>query len=74
MTRGFITIATGNLYYSKLAENLLLSYRYHSKNPMPFAVLVSEENQYTKLFDDVIVVENPYKTFMDKFYLFSLCP
>lgn len=74
MTRGFITIATGNLYYSKLAENLLLSYRYHSINPMPFAVLVSEENQYTELFDDVVVVENPYKTFMDKFYLFSLCP
>lgn len=72
--RGFITIATGNLYYYKLAANLLLSYRYHSKNPLPFAVLAEEENEYTALFDDVLIVSDSCHSFMDKFKLLKMCP
>lgn len=74
MTRGFITIATGKKYYSYLAANLLLSYHYHTKAPMPFAIITEEENEYTALFDDVIVVKNAKRSFMDKFLLLNLCP
>lgn len=74
MTRGFITLATGKEYYSYLAANLLLSYRYHTKKPMPFAIITEEENEYTDLFDDVIIVKDTKRSFMDKFLLFKVCP
>lgn len=74
MTRGYITLATGKKYYSYLAANLLLSYRYHTKDPMPFAIITEEENEYTSLFDDVIVVKDAKRSFMDKFLLLKICP
>lgn len=73
-TKGFITIATGKPYYYQLAANLVQSYRYHTKQAMPFAILAEEENEYTALFDDVVVVKDAKRTFMDKFLLFELCP
>ena len=42
MTRGFITISTGDLQYYKIAANLLKSYRIFTKNPMPFCVIAEE--------------------------------
>lgn len=72
--RGFITIATGNERYYKLAENLLTSYRFNCKNPFPFAVIADEENQYTAKFDDVIIIDNPSCSFMDKLRLYDLLP
>ena len=43
MTKGFLTIAYGD-YYHKLAENLLLSYRYSvpKEHQLPFAVIVDK--------------------------------
>ena len=38
-SKGFVTIATGNEEYYRLAHNLLLSYKYFTKNPLPFALL-----------------------------------
>lgn len=74
MTRGFITIATGKLHYYKLAANLLLSYRFFSKNPYPFAIIAEEHNEYTALFDDVIITTESMHSFTDKFLLCKLCP
>ncbi len=74
MTRGFITIATGKLHYYKIAANLLLSYRYFTKDPLPFAIIAEEENEYTALFDDVILTNESYHSFLDKFLLLKLCP
>lgn len=74
MKRGFVTIATGNKYYYQLAYNLLMSYRLNSKDPLPFAILAEKENEYTSFFDDVVIIENPYRTFMDKLWLLKICP
>lgn len=72
--RGFITIATGNRYYQQMAVNLLRSYRFHSKAPLPFAVIAEERNELTSLFDDVILLKDAKRTFMDKFALLKVCP
>lgn len=39
MSYGFLTIATGDEKYYKMAANLLQSYRYFSKPLFPFAIL-----------------------------------
>lgn len=74
MTRGFITIATGKVHYYEIAANLVKSYRHFSDSPMPFAIIAEEENEYTKLFDDVILTTESTHSFMDKFLLLKLCP
>lgn len=74
MTRGFITIATGDKYYYRIAANLLLSYRLFSQDPMPFAIIAEEENEYTALFDDVVLTNESMHSFLDKFLLLKLCP
>ena len=56
MTRGMITIATVDVHYYRIAANLLLSYRIFSDNPLPFAIIAEEENEYTALFDKVIIM------------------
>ena len=74
INRGFITIATGDIHYYRIAANLLKSYRYWTKNPFPFAIICDEENEYTNLFDKVILKKDVTKSFMDKFLLLKLCP
>jgi hypothetical protein len=50
MTHGFITIATGDVQYYKMAANLLHSYRYFSENPLPFAIFAdTKTNTQTSL-------------------------
>ena len=73
--RGFVTIATGNEKYYKLAFNLLCSYRLHCVDDrIPFAIICDEENIYTKAFDHVVLMDNSQKSFMDKLYLFKYSP
>lgn len=72
MTRGFITIATGDIKYYKMAHNLLLSYKYHTSKPFPFAIIAEEENEYTKEFDKVILTNDASHSFMDKLLLLKL--
>ena len=74
MTKGFITIATGDKQYYKIAANLLLSYRCFSESPCPFAIIADEENEYTALFDDVIITNEAKRSFLDKFLILKLCP
>ncbi|MBE6682708.1 MAG: hypothetical protein E7595_01000 [Ruminococcaceae bacterium] len=74
MRRGFITIATGKEHYYKIAANLLMSYRFFAKERYPFAIIAEEENEYTKLFDDVVITDESTHSFMDKFLLLKLCP
>lgn len=74
MTKGFITIATGDERYYKMALNLLNSYHYFTNKPYKFAVIADEENEYTRHFDDVILVEDAYKNYMDKIRLLKICP
>ena len=66
--RGFFTVATGDEKYYKFAHNLLLSYRLHNSK-YPFAILCDRENEYTKDFDQVVILNNVKKNFQDKFRL-----
>lgn len=72
--RGFITVATGRREYYVLAHNLLLSYRFHTKDPLPFAILCDRENALTRDFDDVVVIDSPKRSFTDKFRILDLSP
>lgn len=72
--RGFVTIATGHERYYKLAQNLLHSYRYGTKEPVPFAIIADRENEYTAEFDHVIVISDPDNSYNDKLKLFRELP
>ena len=75
MTQGFITIATGKEEYYRLAHNLLRSYRYFCKEPLPFAILADRENEYTEDFDDVIIFpEGATNSYLDKLSLAEYAP
>lgn len=72
--RGFVTIATGSLHYYKLASNLLHSYRRNGGGAWPFAIIAEEENEYTKAFDQLVLMPNPTHSYMDKLRLFECLP
>lgn len=72
--RGFVTIATGKEQYYKIAVNLLKSYRFFAKDPLPFAVIADRENEYTKLFDKTIILESPHYSYLDKIELLRNIP
>ena len=74
MSKGLVTIATGNIHYYKIAANLLRSYRLFAKDPLPFAIIAEEENEYTALFDTVVITTEARRSFLDKFLLLKLCP
>lgn len=74
MTHGFITIATGNVQYYKMAANLLHSYRYFSEKPLPFAIFADVKNEYTDEFDEVRLFSHAKRNYLDKLELFELLP
>lgn len=73
-SKGFVTIATGKEEYYRLAHNLLLSYKYFNKNPIPFALLCDRENKYTSDFDKVVLIDKPFCSHLDKLRLLDLAP
>lgn len=66
LSRGFVTIATGDVFYYKLAANLCTSYKKRGQGQYPFALVCDRENEYTALFDDVILVEDFRRSTLDK--------
>ncbi|MBE6922633.1 MAG: hypothetical protein E7465_05545 [Ruminococcaceae bacterium] len=64
--RGFVTVATGSDHYYKMAADLLLSYRGRGKGEYPFALICDRENEYTALFDHVILVREFRGSTVDK--------
>lgn len=74
MTRGFVTIATGSENYYRIARNLLRSYRLFTASPMPFALICDKENEYTEEFDSVVVLENPFRSYVDKLFIPDFTP
>ena len=73
MIRGFVTLATGNIIYYKMAANLLKSFRLHNKD-VPFAIICDRTNEYTDMFDDMIVLEKSSGNYIDKFSLLIKSP
>lgn len=74
MSKGFVTIATGNEKYFVLARNLLRTYRYWAKDPVPFCLLCDRENEYTSEFDDVIIMEDVTCSILDKVRMYQYLP
>ncbi len=74
LTKGFITVATGKEQYYEIARNLLRSYRFTTKEVLPFALLCDDENDYTKEFDDVRLFPDPKCAYLDKLNMFELLP
>lgn len=74
MTHGFITIATGDERYYRMAANLLHSYRHFSRKALPFAILADRENAYTAEFDDVRLFPRVHRNYLDKLGMFDLLP
>lgn len=74
IAKGFVTIATGREEYYRLAHNLLLSYKYHTKEPLPFALLCDRKNEYTSDFDHIVLIDKPYCSCLDKLRLLDLAP
>ncbi|MBQ6254792.1 MAG: hypothetical protein IJK05_09145 [Bacteroidales bacterium] len=72
--KGFITVATGKEFYYRIAHNLLLSYRLHSLEPLPFAILCDRRNRWTEDFDEVVVIDDPAFSFADKLRIIDLSP
>lgn len=64
--RGLVTVATGSDHYYKMAADLLLSYRGRGEGKYPFALICDRENEYTALFDDVILVQEFRRSTVDK--------
>lgn len=65
-TRGFVTVATGSDEYYRLAENLRISYKKRGKGRFPFALICDRENEYTALFDQVILAQEVRRSTLDK--------
>ena len=74
LTKGFITIATGKEQYYKIDQNLFRSYRFTTKDPLPFALLCDAENEYTKEFDDVRILGEAKCNYLDKLEMYDYLP
>lgn len=74
MERGFVTMATGDISYFEVARNLLLSYRWFSRDPLPFAIICDRENEITAMFDRVVMIDRPVHSFLDKLRVPGLVP
>lgn len=75
MSRGFVTVATGDDRYYRMAWNLMRSYRDNAKDTVEnFAIIADRENKYTADFDDVVVLSNPSFSWMDKMRILDSCP
>lgn len=74
MQKGFVTIATGDDRYYRMARNLLRSYRQSCRQPMRFALIADRHSFYTEEFDDIVILDNATNSWMDKLSLLTHCP
>lgn len=74
MIQGFVTLATGDERYYRLARNLLRSYRHSCSTPMRFAIIADRHNAYTAEFDDVVIMEHATRSWADKLEMLKCCP
>ena len=69
-TKGFVTVATGDEKYYQIAANLYLSYKKRGCGNYPFALICDRENEYTALFEDVVLVSDFQKSTIDKLLMY----
>ena len=73
MVRGFVTLATGDIKYYKMAANMLASFRLHNQG-VPISIVCDRTNKYTDMFDDAVILEKPHGNYIDKFSLLIMSP
>ena len=66
MSRGFITIATGDKKYHEMAKTLVRSYKLTSASPVRFGVITDEADDKFEEFDDVVLIKDATCSYMDK--------
>ena len=74
LTRGFVTIATGDDRYYNLAYNLLRTYRKYASDSIPFALICDRHTPQADAFDQVILMDAPNCSYMDKLLLYRYSP
>lgn len=73
MTRGFVTLATGNIKYYKMALNMLRSFKLHNPDAK-MAIVCDKRNEIAEQFDDVVILEKANGNYRDKFSLLVNAP
>ncbi len=71
--KGFVTIATGNEFFKRLAHNLKRSYDYqHQSERYPWAVLTDKNDDLLSVFDKIIILPNASCSYLDKIKMLSI--
>lgn len=74
MSRGFITIATGDKKYHEMAKTLVRSYKLTSSSPVRFGVITDDANEKFEEFDDVVLIKDATRSYMDKIDIMRYSP
>lgn len=74
MNRGFITIATGDKKYHEMAKTLVRSYKLTSASPVRFGVITDDANDKFEEFDDVVLIKDATRSYMDKIDIMRYSP
>lgn len=74
MSRGFITIATGDKKYHEMAKTLVRSYKLTSASPARFGVITDDANDKFEEFDDVVLIKDATRSYMDKIDIMRYSP
>lgn len=71
--RGCVTLATGGEHYYKIALNLRNSIKLANPN-MNVGIVTDKGNPYINFFDDVVFINNPRNSYVDKIDMLINCP
>ena len=74
MSRGFITIATGDKKYHEMAKTLVRSYKLTSASPVRFGVITDDADDKFEEFDDVVLIKDATRSYMDKIDIMRYSP
>lgn len=69
--RGFCTLAVGDIKYYEMAYHLLKSYKKFTDENIPFAIYCDRENEFTREFDQVYILEEYTCSYLDKINLLN---
>ncbi len=74
-SKGFVTIATGNDSFIKLAIHLKQSYDFQGQSiKYPWAIITDKENKLLNIFDRIIILKDATQSYLDKIKMLSIPP
>lgn len=73
--KGFVTIATGDDRFMRLAYDLKKSYDYqHQDIKYPWAILTDKRDDYLSIFEKVVILPHATCSYLDKITMLSIAP